>query len=249
MEGRKLSKNKIGIGFIGPVDVVMDSNEWSKSKDIYRFLIDMKIRVAVKDIGAGDYLILGGAGQGIVVERKTVEDLINSIIDSRLWKQAARVSDYASASEYIPVLLIEGEIRDALRKRKLSSTALMRAIDTIAIEYGFRIIPSPGKIETARWIASRARATIKKPMRIYSIPTPKKPLGDDEKILASLALLVGRETAVKLLKTYGTLRNVVSQSIAELKRIEGIGEKRAKRIFYLFNRKVRLERGEVMEKE
>ncbi|MGC8679010.1 MAG: helix-hairpin-helix domain-containing protein, partial [Fervidicoccaceae archaeon] len=57
------------------------------------------------------------------------------------------------------------------------------------------------------------------------------------RILNSLAVLSGYETARKLLRTYGSLKEVFSLSIEQLKSIEGIGEARAKRLFRLFNLK------------
>jgi ERCC4-type nuclease len=78
------------ITLLMPTDVIMDENEKATNPEIFEGLIKGKLSVAVKQLEAGDYLLLSKKGElPILVERKTAEDFVNSIIDGRIWKQSA----------------------------------------------------------------------------------------------------------------------------------------------------------------
>jgi len=56
-----------------------------------------------------------------------------------------------------------------------------------------------------------------------------------DRILYVAESIVGPKLARKLLKEFKTLKNIANASIRELMTVEGIGEKRAKEIYLIFN--------------
>ncbi|MEM0020657.1 MAG: ERCC4 domain-containing protein [Fervidicoccaceae archaeon] len=224
------------ISTLFPVDLIVDVNEEIHSKNLFEELKRLGIKIAVLKLEAGDYLIPAENGAGILIERKRDEDFISSIIDSRLWSQAELLSKASKEKGLISVLLIEGDLWKAIKERGISETAVIRSIDEIAIDFRIPIIYTSGPKSTASWIAAKIKSINRKRGKEKFLPyVRKKARSDSERILNSLAILTGYETARKLLLKYRTLKNVYSCTIEDLMSIEGIGETRARKIFTLFN--------------
>ncbi|MCC6052353.1 MAG: hypothetical protein LM585_03860, partial [Fervidicoccaceae archaeon] len=60
----------------------------------------------------------------------------------------------------------------------------------------------------------------------------------DDKIKAVVQVLAGPTIGERLLRKFGSLKNIVNASVSELMTVEGIGENRAKELFLVFNKKV-----------
>lgn len=234
-----------------PADIIVDSNEKFHSEDLIEELKKLGLTVAVNKLEVGDYFIpYGNAPKGLLIERKTAEDFINSIIDYRLWNQAESLSRISGESGIDSILLIEGDIWNVMENRKISEIAVLRAIDEISLTFRIPVLYTRDSKMTALWMAAKIKSFRKKTERGKFLPyTRKKAPSDSERVLNSLAILAGYETARKLLRTFGSLKNVTSLSIEQLKNIEGIGETRAKKLFRLFNLKFTEEEGEAGERD
>jgi len=220
-----------------PVDVVVDSREASKNKKIVDELRRRGVTVAVAALNAGDYYLLSaGNGSPILVERKTVLDFVNSIRDNRIWDQAKRLREAAASDGAKPVILLEGWLGLVEKKTKWRITAVLRIIDELTLDWGIPVIPSPNWYATAAWIAAKARSlgeTGRK--RVLRLRVEKKPPTLRERILYVAEGLVGPTLARRLLEKFKTLRRIANASVAELMTVEGIGEKRAREIYAIFN--------------
>ncbi len=221
-----------------PADIIMDTNEKTQNPDIYEGLKKKGLTIALKNIGTGDYILLSEPPKKpLIIERKTVHDLINSIKDSRIWEQATKLKNYTQQTNGIPVIVLEGNLVSTLKQRKISEAALLRVIDTIALDYDIKIILTPNKQATINWLASKAKSLGEpKGKTRISVPHAKKPDTIDEKIIKTMAILLGKETALKLLEKYGNIKTIANLTINELKQNPGIGEKRAREIYLLFNK-------------
>ncbi len=223
-----------------PVDVVVDSREASSVQDIVEQLRAKGLRVAVAKLGAGDYYLLSaGEKPPVLVERKTVYDFANSIKDGRLWDQAKRLAQAAREDGARPVIILEGWL-GRLERTGWSMAAILRAIDELTLEMGIPVVPSPDRYSTAAWLAAKAKAlgeTDRK--RVVRLRVDKKPLTLMERILYAAEGVVGPKLAARLLEHFGTLRAIANASVMELMRVEGIGEKRAREIYTIFNTKWR----------
>ncbi len=224
---------------LAPVDIVVDTREASRNRDIVDGLRRRGIRVAIAELGAGDYYLLATEpGKAILVERKTVTDLANSIRDNRLWDQLKRLREAAREGDARPLILLEGWLGLLEKRTQWNITAILRILDEIVLDWGIPIVPVHRKEATIAWLAAKARSlgsTEKK--RVFRLRVEKKPMSLQERILYVAESIAGPTIARRLLEHFGTLRAIANASVAELMKVEGIGEKRAREIYAIFNTK------------
>ncbi len=220
-----------------PVDIVVDSREAAKASDIVEEIKRKGVEVAVAELEAGDYYLLAKEpSKAVLVERKTVTDFANSIRDNRIWSQVKRLREAADVDGVRPVILLEGWLGVIEKRTKWNIVAVLRVLDTIAVEMGVPIIPVHNRKAAAAWLAAKARslgATSEK--RVARLRVEKKPPTINERILYVAEGLAGPVIARRLLEKFGTLRRIANASIQELMGVEGVGEKRAKEIYAIFN--------------
>ncbi len=222
---------------LSPVDIIVDSREASKNSDIVNGLKERGVRVAVLELSAGDYYLLSvNHEKAVLVERKTVLDFANSIRDNRIWDQVKRLKEAAELDRVKPLILLEGWLGLIEKRTKWNLAAILRVMDEIVLDWGVPIMHTHNKQATIAWLAAKAKSLGEtKDKKVYRLRVEKKPLSLNEKILYVAEGLVGPVLARRLLKRFGTLRNLANASIKELMSIEGIGEKRAKEIYDIFN--------------
>ncbi len=222
-----------------PVDIIIDSREDSKHPEFRKSLASSGLKVAVKKLEAGDFLLLASPGKRpVLVERKTINDLGNSIRDNRIWEQAKLLVEAARRDGYIPMIVIEGWLGALEKYRGWKIQSVLRVLDTLMIDFDIKILNTPNKSATIGWLVSKAKSLGKtSEKRVYRLRVEKKPMTIQERIIYVAEGLVGPKLARKLLGVFGTLRNIANASIQELMKVEGIGEKRAKEIYLVFNTK------------
>jgi len=222
---------------LAPVDVVVDSREAAKNEDVVVELRRKGLRVAVTELTVGDYYLLASdPRKAILVERKTVLDFVNSIRDNRVWDQAKRLKEAAELEGVRPLIILEGWLGTVEKKTKWNIAAVLRVIDELIMDWGIPVLPTHNKKATIAWLAAKARSLGKtEEKRIVRLRVEKKPLTLQERILYVAEGLVGPKLARKLLQRFKTLRRIANASVAELMSVEGIGEKRAREIYAIFN--------------
>ena len=198
--------------------VYVDSREYGSP--VPERLARLGIIVVKKELDVGDYLV----SENIVVERKTLDDLVRSVYDGRLFEQGRRLGETYST----PILLVEGDpslIYSKTSRHKQVTAALL----TISLDYG--IIPvytrDPGEsAELIAWLAKRAQEE-----RRERIVVRRKPrisgLAEWQLYLVQGLPYVGPRLAASLLRRFGTPQAVFNAGFSELSRVSGIGEKRA----------------------
>jgi len=102
--------------------------------------------IELDSLPVGDYQI-----GGILIERKTARDFVDSLLDGRLLSQAARLAAAAPRA----MMLIEG--RDLFHHRSVHANALMGALASISLDYGLPVISCSDSRETANFLAVAAR--------------------------------------------------------------------------------------------
>jgi len=210
-------KNK---SFNQKIKIIIDSREASSSiiKELSRLDIDLEL----KSLDIGDYVL----SDRIVVERKTIEDFITSIMDGRLFNQLIKLK---SAYEF-PLLIIEGDFSHA--SSAISFESFIGAIVSTIIDYKTPIIWTKNPIETASLlfhIAKREQLKEKHEPRIRYEVKPVDPNELKEYIVAGLPH-INKTLAKRLLKKFKTVEKVFTASIKELQEVNGIGEKISKEI-------------------
>ncbi len=225
------------ITLLTPVDIIIDSREHSKHKEFLEEFRKRGLRVSVQPLPAGDFLLLAAPGkQPLLVERKTVSDLLNSIRDNRVWEQTKLLREAAEKDGIQPFIVIEGWLGAVEKYRQWRIQSVLRVIDTIILEYKVPVINTPNKRATIEWLIAKARSLGRvNEKKAYRMRVEKKPMTLMERILYVAEGLVGPKLAERLLEHFGTLKAIANASIKELMEVEGIGEKRAQEIYLIFN--------------
>jgi DNA excision repair protein ERCC-4 len=174
-------------------------------------------------LDAGDYL----AENLAVFERKTVGDFARSIVDGRLFRQAARL-----ASCRLPaVIILEGAWRDAAADGGVDRRAMQGAIISLTTVFRLPLLRAADARETAALICYTAgqlrRAVGGAP------PRPGyRPKGRRRRQLYILQGLpgVGPGRAARLLDGFGSVEKVVTAPADALAKVRGIGPRTARAI-------------------
>ena len=100
------------------------------------------VNYSIENLETGDLQI----GDRIIIERKTIRDLIDSIIDGRFIRQANRLV-YACMH---PIMIIEGN--DLRTQRTIHPNAIQGALAYLAIQTNISVIMLPNYWHVARFI-------------------------------------------------------------------------------------------------
>ena len=120
------------------VVVVADSRELGAL--VTRELVKLGALVKSETLSVGDFVL----SDRVVVERKDVDDFASSIIDGRLFQQAAKLKEsYAK-----PIVLLEGE--SITGSGRVRPEAMMGAYASVLIDYGIPLVWTQKPSETAQ---------------------------------------------------------------------------------------------------
>jgi len=220
-----------------PVDIVIDSREDAAHPEFRTALIREGLRVAVRELPAGDFLLLAPPGkQSLLVERKTADDFANSIKDGRIWEQSRLLKEAAEKDGHKPLVVVEGELARLEKLRGWRIQSILRVLDTLVLDLELPVLFTPSKEATILWLATKAKSLGKtEEKRVIRMRVEKKPMSLNERILYVAESVAGPTLARRLLAKFRTLKNVANASVYELMSVEGIGETRAQEIYAVFN--------------
>lgn len=178
-------------------------------------------RVDVKALPVGDFV----ASSEVVMERKTVEDFVKSVIDGRLFSQLVAMRE----SYPRPILIVEGDLNKAVG---IGAAALFGALASVVADFQISIFRSSDEYETCQLIFHVARREQIEKKREVAIRSGRKPvsLAETQKFVVAGLPGVSTVLADRLLKEFRTLSKIFNAEEDELKKAEGIGDKLARRI-------------------
>ena len=197
------------------VVVVADSRELGAL--VTRELAKLGALVKSETLSVGDFVL----SDRVVVERKGVDDFASSIIDGRLFQQAAKLKEsYAK-----PIVLVEGE--SITGSGRVRPEAMMGAYASVLIDYGIPLVWTQKPSETAQLMFAIARREQIQDKRTPRIMTQIKPMAlrDQQEFIVSSLPNIDRTRARKLLAAFHTVEHVFATSKQELMSVSGIGEK------------------------
>jgi ERCC4-related helicase len=195
--------------------VVADTRELGAL--VTRELVKLGALVKSETLEVGDFVL----SDRVAVERKEVEDFASSIIDGRLFEQAAKLKE----SYVKPIMIVEGE--KLTGSGRVRPEAIMGAYASVLVDYGIPAVCTHDPSETAQMmfaVARREQIQEKRPPRIMTSPKPTTIEHQQEFIVSSLPN-IDNTRAKKLLGHFQTVEHVFSASKEELMSISGIGEK------------------------
>ena len=200
--------------------VVVDNREMSAK--VAEVLSNLGARITLEHMAAGDYAV----GRRILIERKTVQDFVDTLVDRDLFGQMKALAESALR----PVLIIEGgSMEDLYSARNIHPNALRNALASIAADYDISVLFTKDAEETAQMIFAFARRESGEPHGERSKHKSKNARADNEAVLYILTAVpeVGPKAARDLLREFGSLRGIFSASKEELMSVKGVGEKTA----------------------
>ncbi|MFW5902787.1 MAG: ERCC4 domain-containing protein [archaeon] len=205
--------------------IYMDKRE--NNSGIEEYLKKHDLEIKKKQLEVGDYL----ASERVVIERKTHKDLVDSIIDKRLFEQAKDLKEHFTN----PIIIIEGRRN---LQRNIHPNALRGALASIVLNYEIPTLYTKDKEETAAMIyriAYREQVKEKKKVRVKG---KKTPLLLDEQQLHLVQSLpgIGPELAKSILGKLKTIKRLANASKTQLREIDGIGNKKARKIREVINK-------------
>lgn len=195
--------------------VIADSRELGAP--VTRELAKLGALVRSETLAIGDFIL----SDKVVVERKAVDDFASSIIDGRLFQQAAKLKDsYAK-----PMVVLEGETFAG--SGRVRPEAMMGAYASILIDYGIPIIWVQKPSETAQLMFAIARREQLQDKRLPRIMTAAKPsrVEEQQEFIVSSLPNIDNVRAKRLLGSFQTVEHVFQASKEELMSVAGIGEK------------------------
>jgi Fanconi anemia group M protein len=204
-----------------PTLVFADYRE--KGSGVLKELVDLGVSLKLEMLNVADYVL----SPRCAVEFKTVEDFAQSIIDGRLLDQLKNIKQ----SYDRPVIIVEGS-QDLFKVRNIHPNAIRGMLATIAVSYGIPIIYTKDAKDTAAQlvaIAKREQAVSKETFQPHAEKRASTVQEQQEYIVSSLPN-VGLNLAKELLEHFKSVKNIVNASEEELKKVEGVGEKKAKAI-------------------
>ena len=197
------------------MEIIADDREQSSGL-LEAFSAFDNISLRVERLALGDYLIDGR----LLVERKTISDLVVSIKDGRLFSQACRLAD----SDLLTVVLLEGTGMD-LASIKMRREAIQGALITVTLYLGIPVLRSMDPEESARlmiYAAKQGRAIAQNALPRRGRRAKGK-RAVQSRILQGLPQ-VGPERAKRLLDHFGSVERTFTAEAEQLREVEGIGE-------------------------
>lgn len=185
-------------------------------------LSERSVQIKARQLEVADFLVSDRVG----VERKTVADFLESIIDGRIFVQLKNLASNFSR----PVLIIEGE--NLFGQRNIHPNAIRGAIATVAIDFRIPIFWTKNTGETADVLLSLAKREQSELERSVQVRGVRKAMTESEEQEVFIAGVpsINLVLAKRLLSKFGTIKRLVNAGEKKLQSVEGIGEEKAKRI-------------------
>ena len=168
----------------------------------------------------GDYLI----NNTVLVERKSRDDFILSIIQNRLFSQCSRLQK----SKMHTILLIEGNPYH--NNHNIDRNAVKGALLSVSLSWQIPIVYTSGHEDTARTLIMSANQLLRNNFYFLRRTGKPKRLKDQAMFFLQGLPAVGQKTAKSLLERFKTPENVVLATEDELLEIEGLGKEKVKKI-------------------
>ena len=205
--------------------IIIDHRE--RNPKILRELAKHEVEIVKKQLISADFVIqtktLEGKIQTLGIERKTVNDFLNSIIDKRILTQLIQLKKNFD----IPLLIIEGT-ENMYQIRNFHPNSIRGMLTTIAVDFQIPIISTKNHRDTASFLITIAKR-MDRPQRHFSLLKRKKPLTLNEQqeyIIESLPG-IGPTLSKALLKKFNSVKAIINAEEEHLKKIEKIGPKKA----------------------
>jgi Fanconi anemia group M protein len=175
-------------------------------------LIRLGLEIEFKELKVGDYLI-----NNTIIERKTIQDFLSSMLNKRLVKQAQEMQQYENR-----LIILEGIEEQELYNDKnleLNANAVRGFLLSLTLKYKIPVLFSKDSQDTAKFINLIA----KKKQVESSLNVTKKSLNSSEQMQFILEGFpgIGPKTSKKLLQEFKSLNNIFNTKRENLQKLIG----------------------------
>ncbi len=207
--------------------IIIDHRE---NKNLLKELAKEKIEVERKQLETADIIIitknLENKEQTVGIERKTINDLLNSIIDKRLISQLIVLKENFD----VPLLIIEGE-ENIYKIRNFHPNSIRGMIATIAVDFQIPIIYTRNHRDTIKYVALIANR-LEKPRKPLSLTPKRMPLTlhEQQQYLLESFPGIGPAIAASITKNFKSIREFINATEKELQKVDKLGKIKSKEI-------------------
>lgn len=202
-------------------DLRIIADERERKSRIPELLQAVGIRIEMTNLPVGDYIV----APETVVERKSIQDLLSSVFDGRLFDQCSRLKEHFEH----PTILVEGNM-DTVEEITENPLVFYGALSSVVLDFKIPIIPTPSATHTAKLLISMcARQNNTKGPFLKKIKKSNDLQKQQLSVLCSLPG-IGEKLATRMLERFGSPSNTLKASYSELSKIPGLGESRALKI-------------------
>ncbi|MEM2850671.1 MAG: ERCC4 domain-containing protein [Candidatus Bathyarchaeia archaeon] len=211
-----------------PLQVRIIVDERERQSGVPELLAKFGGKIEYRFLSVGDYVL----SSECAVERKDAHDFVNSLFSGRLFDQAYRLSEAYRFS----MLIVEGDLLKLVEESS-KPRAFWGALATIAFGYGLHVFFTRNTAQTADFIYTIAKhGRFVRPGRPLIQKKPKVETLQESQLLVVASLPgVGPRFADKLLRHFGSVRQVFSSSLSQLALVEGFGRSRAENVVRLLD--------------
>ncbi len=191
--------------------IIIDYRE--KNSTVPLELIKLNLETEVRELKVGDYIV-----KDIVIERKTIQDFLNSMTNNHLINQIEELKQFENK-----LLIIEGFEERNLYSEELDNginpNAIRGFILSILLKHKIPIAYTKSPSDTAKFISVLS----KKRDREIPLNGKKKTLNKKEQLQFIIESFpnIGPKTSKKLLERFGSIQNIILAPTEELEKILG----------------------------
>jgi Fanconi anemia group M protein len=205
--------------------IIVDHREYRSN--VVRNLTIKGTSVEPQQLDVGDYILSSRIG----VERKKVEDFLESLIGGKLFKQIAQLRDAYSR----PIMVLEGD--DLYTQRNISHNAIFGSLASISVDYGVSVLSTKNALETADLLNVIAKREQREDKRIVAVrgEKPQMSLRERQQFIIEGLPNISAVIAKRLLTHFGSIKDITNATIEELQEVKGVGKNIATDIIKLLN--------------
>lgn len=209
--------------------VLIDAREDQKVIDVFKSILSKHdVEIEVTNCDFGDVNV----GSLLCIERKTPQDFVSSITDGRLFNQLIGMKQFQH-----PVVVVEGRFNELLFRhirRGLNVNSVAGSVASVIVDFNIPLLFADNNSKLLYWhILNRVLRDKKQTVHVFK---PKITNYNDARLSAISSVPgVGGNKSAKILKTYRTVFNAISNIDNWAEDVDGVGKKiveDAKEVFY-----------------
>jgi len=170
-----------------------------------------ELDIIIHSLKIGDYLIAS-----TIIERKTINDFVSSMLNKRLIQQLKNMQKYKNR-----ILIIEGNPESLYQDRetKINPNSIRGFILSIITNYNINIIFTINHKDTADYLITLAKQQLKKRAELSMHSRIPKTIKEQKKYILEAFPDIGPKKSEILLKKFKTLNNVFNASEEDLQEV------------------------------